>query len=75
MSETKFSVELDEAELTVRLIERGCGLRRPPGMAPREALADMEANADKDSVQFFHNLARVALEFFGESVGNLKRVS
>ena len=69
--------EIDPQELAVRLIERGCHMKRPPGLHGHEAWSQFEHFAATGSipeyiVRDFEAMAHIAIAYFGECVGNLK---
>lgn len=73
-----FVAEIDPQELAVRLIERGCKMKRPPGTSGRQAWAQFEASAAAGKipeyiVRDFEAMAHIAIAYFGECVANLQR--
>ncbi len=71
--------EVDQAELATRLIEIGCHMKRHPGATGQAAWADIRASADRGDVPAyivddFENMARAAIEYFGECVASLTQV-
>jgi hypothetical protein len=65
-----FIAEIDQAELAVRLIERGCHMKRPAGTTGAVAWEQFEAAADDGRVPAyivndFLAMARIAIEYFG----------
>lgn len=69
--------EIDAAELAVRLIERGCHMKRPVGLTGTAAWAQFEEAAASGSVpayivKDFEAMAHIAIAYFGECVASLK---
>ena len=56
-----FEAEIDSAELTLRIAEACLGMKRPPGMAAKEALAQLRA-AEPDHIAGFDRAALLRLE-------------
>lgn len=75
-----FVAEIDQAELAVRLIERGCHMKRPPRTSGQEAWDQFEAAAADGSVpayivEDFFAMAGIAIAYFGECVAKGQRPS
>jgi hypothetical protein len=68
---TKFTVEISEAEMAVRLAEAILGLGRPPGKSAKEAVDSMPEGAREN----FLNGARAAMLYLQECVDNGTEVS
>lgn len=60
-----FETEIDSTELTLRIAESCLGMRRPPGMSAKDALAQLRA-AEPDHVAGFDRAAQRAAEYFVE---------
>src|SRR5207244_13630564 len=60
-------VEIPADELTVRLLEAQCGIRRPPHKTAAEALAELD-RACPDVVSGFRLGAATAAQFFAECI-------
>lgn len=63
--------EIDLAELAVRLIERGCHMKRQPGMAGSDAWQEIRKAAEEGLVPAyivddFEAMALIAISYFGE---------
>lgn len=70
--------EIDQAELAVRLMERGIGMRRAgDNRLPAEILAEAAATWPPGMVTSFPfgDMARIAIEFFGECIAKAQRPS
>lgn len=67
-----FVTEIDEAELAVRLMERGIQMKRKGAnltRPPREILAEMQASWPPECDKFpFGDMARIAIEYFRECI-------
>ena len=68
-----FIAEIDQSELAVRLIERGCKMKRPAGLSGAAAWADVEKSAAEGAipeyiVRDFEAMAIIAIEYFGECI-------
>lgn len=59
--------EIDSAELTLRIAEACLGMRRPPGMTARDALAQLRAS-EPDHIAGFDRAAIRAAEYFIECI-------
>ncbi len=74
-----FVAEIDEAELTLRFAEIGCGIKRPPGMGAKEALDYLNAITTdpyaKKVLRDFHKMARTAILYLGDCIQNGSRPS
>ncbi len=64
-------VEMDEAELAIRLCEANYGMKRPTGLNAREAMDAME----EDVREGWRQSAIAAIEYFTECVNAGKRPS
>jgi hypothetical protein len=76
----RFVAEIDPSELAVRLIERGCHIKRPAGLSGQDAWAQFEKSAASGSipeyiVRDFEAMAHIAIAYFGECVETLQRPS
>lgn len=76
----QFAAEIDPSELAVRLIERGCHIKRPAGLSGREAWDQFEKSAAAGKipayiVSDFEAMAHIAIAYFGECVETLQRPS
>lgn len=70
--------EIDQAELAVRLMERGIGMRRAGDTRPpREIIAEAQATWPSGMVVSFPfaDMARIAIEYFGECIERGQRPS
>jgi hypothetical protein len=70
--------EIDAAELAVRLIERGCHMKRPEGLTGHAAWEQFEQAAKSGSVpeyivRDFEAMAHIAIAYFGERIDALQR--
>jgi len=70
--------EVDAAELAVRLIERGCHMKRPIGLTGSAAWKQFEEAAANGSVpeyiiRDFEAMAHIAIAYFGECINALKK--
>ena len=63
--------EIDEFELTVRMIEAAGKMKRPPGKTAREALGA----SDSETVGSFRRAARAAMLYWQECVETMNKVS
>ncbi len=74
----RFVAEIDEAELTLRLMEIGIGAKRQPGRSARQILADMRTHSfSRDPLaqkvfDDFGQMARASIAYFGECINNGK---
>lgn len=73
-----FIAEIDASELAVRLIERGCHMKRPEGLTGHAALEQFEQAARSGTVpeyivRDFEAMAHIAIAYFGECVDTLQR--
>lgn len=73
-----FIAEIDQAELAVRLIERGCHIKRPFGLPAREAIDQFRAAANNGEIPAyilddFEAMAVIAIEYFRECIASGKR--
>lgn len=71
--------EIDHSELTVRLLEIGCKIKRPVGATGHEALTQTRQMARDGKipayiVRDFEDMATAAIEYLGECVKNMKAV-
>jgi len=71
-------VEVDAVELAVRLIERGCHMKRPIGLSGTAAWAQFEQSAASGEVpeyilRDFEAMAHIAIAYFGECINSLKK--
>jgi len=75
LTAASFVAEIDAAELAVRLIERGCHMKRPAGLTGRLAWEQFE-KAARDGrvpeyiVRDFEAMAHIAVAYFGECINN-----
>lgn len=72
-----FVAEIDQAELAVRLIERGCHMKRPVGLTGAAAWAQFEqavtaGQVPEYIVRDFMAMAGIAIAYFGECIGRLQ---
>ncbi len=72
--------EIDAAELAVRLIERGCHMKRPPGLTGAAAWAQFEQSVQAGKVpeyivKDFKAMAHIAIAYFGECIDALQQRS
>ena len=72
--------EIDHAELTIRLLEIGVGLRRPIGMTGAEALHDVKHTVNSGKIPAyivadFEKMAVAAMTYLAECINNMKSVS
>jgi len=58
-----FETEIDSAELTLRIAESCLGMRRPPMMSAKEALAQLRA-VEPEHIAGFDRAAMRAAEYF-----------
>lgn len=70
--------EIDAAELAVRLIERGCHMKRPPGLTGAAAWAQFEQSVQAGKVpgyivRDFEAMAHIAIAYFGECIDALQQ--
>lgn len=70
--------EIDPAELAVRLIERGCHMKRPNGLTGRAAWEQFEKSARSGAVpeyiiRDFEAMAHIAIAYLSECVDALQR--
>jgi hypothetical protein len=75
---TGYIAEIDPAELTVRLIECGCKMKRPEGHTGRAAWEQFEQAARAGTVpeyiiKDFEAMAHIAIAYFGECIDALQR--
>jgi hypothetical protein len=74
----KAVAEIDHAELTIRLMQIGCRIRRPIGMTGAEALADARAKMAGTSTDYivkdFEEMAAVAVMYLTECINRMSRV-
>lgn len=75
-----FVAEIDQAELAVRLIERGCHMKRQPGTSGQEAWGQIVAAAQAGRVptyivEDFFAMAEIAINYLGECVAKGQRPS
>jgi hypothetical protein len=73
-----FITEIDAAELAVRLIERGCHMKRPAGLTGSAAWAQFEhyvatGQVPEYIVRDFEAMAHIAIAYFGECIDGLQR--
>jgi hypothetical protein len=63
--------EIDEAELAVRLMERGCRMKRPVDASPGDILEEAVRAWPVEGGPFpFRDMARIAIEYLRECVNN-----
>jgi hypothetical protein len=75
---TALIVELDEAELALRLMECGCAMRHPRGTErpARELLDEVVEAWPSGAGQFpFGRMSRLAIEYFQECINKGQRPS
>lgn len=70
--------EIDPAELAVRLVERGCHMKRPAGLTGRAAWEQFEQAAAAGKVpeyiiRDFEAMAHIAIAYFGECIDAIQR--
>ena len=75
---TGFIAEIDPAELAVRLIERGCHMKRKAGTTGIEAWKQLEEASAAGTVpeyivRDFEAMAHIAIAYFGECIDKLQR--
>lgn len=58
----QYLINLDMAELTLRMVEAGMQIKRPAEHTPLEALKSLP----EDMEDAFHRAARAAADYFGE---------
>jgi len=58
-----FETTIDSAELTLRIAESCLGMRRPPGMSAKDALAQLRAEEPEHIAGFDRAAMRVAKYF------------
>lgn len=73
-----FIAEIDPSELAVRLIERGCHMKRPDGLTGPAAWKQIEQSAISGNVpeyivRDFEAMAHIAIVYFGECIDALQR--
>lgn len=73
-----FVAEIDPAELAVRLIERGCHMKRASGQTGQAAWADIEEAAAAGKVpqyivRDFEAMALIAIAYFGECIDKMQQ--
>lgn len=73
-------IEIDFAELTVRLMERGLGLKRPPGQTGIEALQEVRNDVTGDPIrervlEDFEQMAAAAIYYFTECASDLTPIT
>jgi hypothetical protein len=74
----KLVTEIDAAELAVRLIERGCHMKRPAGLTGQAAWRQFEESVAAGKVpeyivRDFEAMAHIAIAYFGECINGLQR--
>lgn len=72
--------EIDEAELTLRLLEIGCKIKRPKGKAARDCMAEIDGKVARGEVPAyivadFRAMARASVEYFGECLRAAKPIN
>jgi hypothetical protein len=67
----KYVTPIEEAELTIRLIEAIGGIRRPPGQSVAAVLAALPDDTRND----YRRGARAAVEYFRECIAAANTVS
>jgi len=65
--------EIDPAELTVRLVEIGCHMKRPPGMSGQEALRELR-QSHIAAIAIFSKSAIAAIAYFGQRIAALQTI-
>lgn len=75
----KLIAEIDAAELTIRLLEIGIRLKRPPGKTAEQIMETVHLSATDgrvpaDIVGDFERMATAAIMYFGECCANLRAV-
>lgn len=68
-----FVAEIDHSELTVRLLEVGCGLKRPEGKSAYQILTDAWDAAEgkpinQKTLADFEYMAQAAIEYLAEQI-------
>jgi hypothetical protein len=71
---------IDQAELTIRLLEIGCKLKRPADRSGQQALADVREQVASGRVpQYivddFEAMALAAIEYFGECISSAQKIN
>ena len=74
------AVELDHAELTVRLLEIGCKLHRPEGQSGSDAMRDTLKLVEAGKVpacivRDFQDMAAAAIQYLREQINNMQSVN
>lgn len=74
----RFIAEIDQAELAIRLIERGCHMRRPMGLSGHDAWKQFEKSAAAGEVpeyiiRDFEAMAHIAIAYFSECIEKLQK--
>ncbi len=72
--------EIDRDELTTRLLEIGCQMKRPAGQSGREAMANTRALVDAGKipdyiVADFEKMADCAVRYLTECINNMKSIT
>lgn len=72
--------EIDALELAVRLIERGCHMKRPAGLTGKEAWQQFEASSAAGKIpeyiiRDFEAMAHIAIQYVAECANKLQRVN
>lgn len=69
MKTAVFHAEVNPYELTVRMVEAVCGIKRPEGVTSKQAYEALEPKVQED----FMIAGRVAFEYMQECLGNMHR--
>ena len=75
---TKAIAEIDHAELTIRMLEIGIGMRRPVGMKGAEALRHarkVTPQPDAYIIDDFEKMAVAAMQYVAECINEMRTVS
>lgn len=65
--------EIDRDELTVRLLEIGCGVRRPDGLSGGDALRQIKETAPLKIVSDFEAMAHASIVYVVDQIAAAKR--
>jgi len=70
------AVELDHAELTIRLLEIGIKLRRPKGVSARKVLSSAKAHALGDKLQTqilqdFEGMTTASIQYLRDAINEI----
>lgn len=64
--------EIDRDELTVRLLEIGCGVRRPEGLSGGDALKEIRETAPLKIVSDFEAMAHASIAYVVDQISAAK---